>query len=810
LYSIRTLDTQGEFFVKTLKTKLLLQTMILCGISCVPIAALADASGAASEANVISPASSSTLISVGEVSAGAGSQYRSKKHKKNIKTLSSTLHVIHINRQQIENSVPPGGSIAYALKNVPGVQVQGYGGPNGAQRNEIRINGVTAGWTGTGSNPERNAIQFNFDGIPQNDPYADWEGFETSTVPIASIFQSIKVTQGPGNPASRFYDALGGTVDLIPWQPAKRASAMISAGGASFASYHANATIQTGDLDGWRTVISGGYTKSESFRTNNYHGGGQGSAIYLKTEHKVLHGDGLFSFGGYFSNIEEYRPKKLPIYNISGVTVNGINVPGEYYSQQEQGYYYNLPNSLYYKQVQGHVYMTWVRFMLHLTKNLQVTNTVWYRFGHRMHDVVDNYIYGSYSEDYHVDRNEFGDKLAFEYLLPENTVKFGLSYITMRTAHHQWGYDANPSVGGWSDPTYIRDLIYNWENASPYIQDTIRPFKWIRITPGLMLENYEYRWIDNSLSAIPFGDPYLSSNLALYPTGGTVPGLPNNSLFIEPNKQVSYNNLDPSVGVNVRFTPHMAGYFTWAIHHTTPQEGAFWGNSAGDVPQNAVRVNSFIGGLRFVKGDYQAELSAFYQRFKNQFVLNSNSYDGATVDTLSKLSSTYNGVNLSLSYQPEMGFDALLNATVQHDYYNTYTNKNGSTYGLPISNVPTYTIYTSIGYGWYMYRTDWRVRLADSYSGGYNMFNGATSLPTTVRWGGHNVVNFMASASTMAFDKSIPGLEKTKFIFGIDNLLNRKYESITELNKESGNTPLGYFAFPGAPLSVFGSVSMQF
>jgi len=759
--------------------------------------------------NQVEAKTTSDPINVGEVSSGYGPAV-STVTKRNKKVLDSSLRKFHITHQEIEESVPAGGSIVYALRNVPGVQIQGYGGPNGAQRNEIRINGVTAGWTGTGSNPERDAIQFNIDGIPQNDPYADWEGFETSTIPIASIFQSVDVTQGPGNPVDRFYDSLGGTVNLVPWQPSKRPSERVSVGGGSFSSYHADTTLQTGDIDGWRTVLSGGYTRSESFRTSDYHGGSQGSAVYLKTEHSIIHGAGLFSLGGYFSNVEEYRPKRLPIYNIPGVTVNGINVPGAYFSQQSQGYYYNLPNSLYYKQVQGHVYMIWSKLKAQLTRKLTAKNTVWYRFGHRLHYVPDNYIYGSYSEYYHVNRTTFGDRLVMTYNLPWNLVQFGVNYITMRSHHSQWGFDSTPSIGGFEDPTYIRDLIYNWQNVSPFIQDKIRPLRWLTITPGLMLEHYNYRWIDNSASAIPAGDPYLSSNLQLYPTGAVTTGIPNNSLFLEPNKQVTYNNIEPSIGINARIMPHLAAYFTWAVHHTTPQEGAFWGNLPSDVPEKPVRVESYIGGFKYVNGDYYADLSGFYQKFKNQFVLNSNSYDGATVDTLSRLSTTYNGINFHAQYMPEMGFDAIVNATIQHDYYNKYTNENGTGYGLPVSNIPTYILGLSVGYRWFALDTAWRVALNDNYTGGYSMFNGATSLPTTIRWGGHNELNLFANADTTKFNHVVPGLEKLKFSIGIQNLLDRKYESITVLEKESGNTPLGYFAFPGAPLAVFGGVSAEF
>ncbi len=753
--------------------------------------------------------SAQSSVNVGEVSRG--NIYASTKEKKEKAKLHSTLHVIHITREQINNTVPPGGSIAFALKNVPGVQIQGYGGTAGAQRDQIRLNGVTAGWTGTGSNPERNALQFNFDGIPMNDPYADWEGFETSTVPISAIFSGVKVTQGPGNPASRYYDALGGTIDLIPWAPSSRPSASVSIGGGSYGSYNASAVLQTGSLDGWKTVLAGGYTRSGTFLKSNgfLNDDSQGSAIYLKTKRSILNNAGTFSIGGYFSNIEEYRPNGTPVYNTPGVTINGDGQPGAYFSQQAQGYYYTLPNTTYFKNVQGHVYMTWARLMEHLTSNLQVTDTAYYRFGHRIHNVNNYYYYDAYAEWYHVDRDEFGNRLAFKYKLPNNLIKFGLNYITMRTKHAQTGYSVYPAYGGPQDPTYIRHLIYNWENFAPYIQDKISLLNGdLTIVPGLMLENYDYRWIDDSASSIPQGDPYLT------PTGpsGVIPEkLSTNALFQIPNKHVAYNNLEPSIGLNYKFIPHTAFYFSWAEHHTSPQEGAFWSPNSYQVPESPITVHSYIGGFRYLNGPFSASVSGFLQHYKNEFLLTQTAYEGGLVENISKLSATYNGVNVSFGYHPQEGFNALVNASFQHDYYNKYTPSNGvSYYGLPTSNVSNFILHTSLGYDWFSDQTAWRVSLVDDYDGPKPLFNENTGIPTTVKWGGHNVLNLYGSAKTTIFNRDIPNLKYLEFTLGVDNLLNRKYESVISIGSYAPKQPATFIGLAGEPLSVYGSLTARF
>ncbi len=755
--------------------------------------------------------SGSPAVNVGEVSRGESvvEQTRKKREEK----LHSTLHSVHITKKEIENTVPPGGNIVFALKNVPGVQIQGYGGTAGAQRDQIRLNGVTAGWTGTGSNPERNAIQFTFDGVPMNDPYADWEGFETSTIPISAIFSGVKVILGPGNPASRYYDSVGGTIELQTWQPTPKSSAEISVGGGSFNSYNASAILQTGDIDGWRTVISGGYTRSGSFlhSTGQLVNNSQGSALYVKTKRNILNNAGTFSLAGYFSNIEEYRPTSVPVYNTAGDSIYGANIPGPYFSQQSQGFYYMLPNSVRYKNVQGHVYMVWSRLREHLTKRLSVCDLAYYRFGHRIHDRITHYYYDAYAEWYHVDRDEFGDRLSFRYNLPNNLVKFGLSYITMRTKHGQQGYSVDPAYGGPFDPTYIRHLIYNWENFAPYIQDKISLFHHrLTIVPGLMLEHYNYRWINDSAASIPQGDVYLT------PTGpsGVIPTslhLSTNALFSAPNKHVQYNNFEPSIGVNYTFVKHLAGFFTWAEHHTTPQEGAFWGAEPYTVPEAPVTVHSYIGGLRYVNGAMSASLVGFYQHYSNQFLLTETAYEGGLVENISKLSATYNGVDVSLDYQPQYGFSASINATVQHDYYNKYVGSNGiAHYGLPISNVANYTLFGTVGYSWFSNDTSWRVNLTDSYDGAKPLFDENTGLPTDVKWGGHNVLSLFASAKTARFDHDFPGLKYLEGTLSVDNLLGRNYESVVALGSIAPHTPETVFGLAGQPFAVFGSITAKF
>ena len=72
------------------------------------------------------------------------------------------------------------------------------------------------------------------------------------------------------------------------------------------------------------------------------------------------------------------------------------------------------------------------------------------------------------------------------------------------------------------------------------------------------------------------------------------------------------------------------------------------------------------------------------------------------------------------------------------------------------------------------------------------------------------MLSLYASARTALFNHDISGLRYLKFTLAIDNLLDRKYESIISIGKISGDTPQTFYGIAGAPLAVYGSVTAAF
>jgi iron complex outermembrane receptor protein len=84
--------------------------------------------------------------------------------------------------------------------------------------------------------------------------------------------------------------------------------------------------------------------------------------------------------------------------------------------------------------------------------------------------------------------------------------------------------------------------------------------------------------------------------------------------------------------------------------------------------------------------------------------------------------------------------------------------------------------------------------------------------PTNQTINAYNIVNLSASYKTFALNHIIPGVKETDFNFGVYNLLNRKYESDIYL-ATGGYNPQeepSLFAYAGAPLQVFGGLTVKF
>ncbi|MBU2844052.1 TonB-dependent receptor plug domain-containing protein [Acidithiobacillus thiooxidans] len=195
-------------------------------------------------------------INIGEVNGQSSTAEKNKKDNKKV-DLKSPVQTVHITQRDIEDNTPSGGSMAEAIAaTTPGFQARRTGTASGANRYQIRLNGIQIGFDETGQ-AEMNGNQILMDGIPLNNPLASYHGFSTAELPISSMFSGINVVYGPGTAKQHWFDSMGGTIDFRTKSSGENPSAFVDIGAGSFNAYNASTGISTGSIDGWKTYIAG-------------------------------------------------------------------------------------------------------------------------------------------------------------------------------------------------------------------------------------------------------------------------------------------------------------------------------------------------------------------------------------------------------------------------------------------------------------------------------------------------------------------------------------------------------------------------
>lgn len=723
----------------------------------------------------------------------------------NSKLAKSVQNKVSIGKKSISRLVAPGGSMTEALVNkVPGFQAHPVGSYSGASRYQIRINGTQIGFDAVGT-PEIDGIQILLDGVPLNNPTSAFHGFETNQLPISSMFSAINVVQGPGTAENHWYDSMGGTINFHTLAPTNKASLSINLGGGSFDSYSASTEIQTGSLAGWKTLLSAGYTRTSGIRTGpTAIGPTQASAFLLKTSKSF--NSSKFTAGLYVAHAQEHRAHDLPVYPISGVTTNGYQVPGPLLSEQTTGQYYTPSTDLWSKQQNYVTDVFYLRLINKLSSISQLNETIWYRHGDRNKIAINNYnttnTSGPNVFNFDPTSNNFGAKVVLSLKLPLNVIKFGGYYQITHTHSQLLGYNSfqNPSINPFdSQPDFYRNYTTNWSSANGFIQDAFSPVKWLNITPGINIENFNVD-VTNKAGAY-FNQLYPNDSTAFV---STIPG-----------QSGHFTKVAPSVGVNTDIVNGIHAFFIWSRNFQT-QTGPAYGVGASDPivpPSQPAEINSYIGGLKGHEKNIYWQLSGFHNELSNlavQFVQAINQ-----IVTVEPASETINGVNFLFGYKQPIGFDAYTSDSIQHATESTLNSSGIPLINVPMTGTPTYNLGFTAGYNWFKFGTDWGIAITDRYQSATYIASNITSAPTSIKLpkSAVNLLNLTLSAKTTLFNNVVPGVKNAVFKFQAYNLLNRKYNTMgyQTAGGEYGPSSTGaILAQPGSPLAVYGSVRFLF
>ncbi|PKY11559.1 hypothetical protein B1757_03915 [Acidithiobacillus marinus] len=187
-------------------------------------------------------------VNVGEVNKN--SEYQETV----IPTVPSQKKIFHsayseklITKGQIA-ALGPMANSAEILSVAPGVHVVGSYGNTGATKMQININGIKQGWGHLKGDVSGHSIMVTFDGIPMNDPATGL--WQSPQVNQPSLLSGVSVVYGPGNPAQRWYNNLGGAINFLPLQPTRKAGAEIGMGERSKMKCNTSGRRQTEVRDG--------------------------------------------------------------------------------------------------------------------------------------------------------------------------------------------------------------------------------------------------------------------------------------------------------------------------------------------------------------------------------------------------------------------------------------------------------------------------------------------------------------------------------------------------------------------------------
>lgn len=742
-------------------------------------------------------------VSVGEVSASAqGRSYLGSHQAKGLTqahNFTSGQSIKVLGKEQIAAAGPLGGS-AQALSYAPGVGVTGFGS-TGATKTSISINGIKQGWSGyTSGQIDNGSLSVEFDGVPMVDPGTGL--WQSSLVPQNSILQGIQITYGPGNPRDRWYNNIGGQIDLVPLQPTAGPGADISLTYGSYDSKDVSFDVRTGDIHGWSTILAAGIGSSNSYREspNGFDNPSNSYAWFFKTRKTFSNGD--FSLGAYLAKGAGFRPVPIPVEPIAGVTETGA--PGSpLYSQPTSGFYSSLPNNVWNKLDTNQIWMIYSKLNVALDRYLGFHNMIWYRHGQRLHQHYNDYGLTNPANLYEYNNphdDVYGDKLWFSVSLPYNELSVGGYFLHSRYNTRNSFY--NPSDGGSiaiPNAKYRSDY-FDQTFLAAFVQDRIHPTKNLDITPGV-------RFINLKTNYTPAGPADFPGAYA------TDPGHDQGQL---PAASTQFSEVEPSVDLNWRALHWLAAFANYAQTYKEPQFGGGGGLFQSQAPiYNLEKGTDYNAGIKlhFVDLPYLhnflATVSYYHLHYANQYIplfnANGDFIGDANGDSL------YHGFNIAVDDDLLYNLHVFANANFEQAHFNHYVTSGTSYEGLPVSNVPDQTFNIGASYRYFLAGILIEPRLWYQYVGAQALFDSNTGTPSTTQMPSYGTLN-------LGIDSTIPmrghsSLRSIDVSFNVLNLTNKHYNEVEYISSGGllGGASQGQIlALPGAPLTAYISISAHF
>ncbi|HVC48245.1 MAG TPA: TonB-dependent receptor [Terracidiphilus sp.] len=766
-----------------------------------------------------------------------------------------TLRVL--DRKQLDAGGPLAGG-AQMIQSTPGANVVGYG-ETGSTKYSVLLNGIQQGWAGEATSfTAPGSLGITFDGVPVSDPATGL--WQSATMPQNLVMQNLAVTYGPGQPMDRWYNNIGGSVEFTPVQPTVSRHASLELTEGPYGQQNFAFVANTGNLNGWETVLGGGLGRGDSYLQgpDGFGNHAKNGSVFGKTLKSFSAGS--IVLGVFYAKSGGFRPTVIPTTDVGLVEPNGTD-----FSQQTSGFYNVLPYSAYNKDDTNEMFLAYGRENLFLSSKSTLQNVTWFnhirRFHHRTQDALST---GPQVDEWNNPHsNIFGDQVNMSVALPLNTVNFG-GYL-LHEIYDSHNIFFNPADGGDGAKQIVgvgskfRSGYFQQDNVTFYAQDDFHPIPRVHIVPGVRVDgfgtdysNQAYRNFSLSAGVIPSTHCSLYSDVngaasdpffdIFSPDRLNADGTPNLKPTTNAKDQgsicgehASKGSVEPSIDASYTPMDWLTVYGGYDTSYRSPALGGGGGMFQSVDPAYYILAKgaySQVGAKVHFKhapglGNFITGVDFFHLNYTNQEL----DYETATgVTGTAGGNSTYHGVDWFFDADPSSNMHFFLNFAGETANFTTYVLGNtiaacgtpsnpasGCTFynNLPVSYVPNVTLNTGFYYG--IQRNGHEMlepRFWVESIGSQHLWSNNTGEPTAQTMGSYTTANLSLTAPI--------SFEKQSFNLKLDmlNLANSKYNQwgyissggyFGALAPDQNNVPSGYInAYPGAPRAVYGTLTYQF
>ncbi len=721
-----------------------------------------------------------------------------------------------IDRQQMDIAGPVAGA-AQILATAPGANVTGYGN-TGATKYTIMLNGIDQGWGGYGGYTGGGSLSITFDGVPIADPATGL--WQSPTIPETAMIQNVDVTYGPGAAADRWYTNIGGQVEFTPVEPTVKPHIAVITSYGSFFQKDMVVNATSGIFHGWSTAASVGGDTGNDFRRSpdGFKNPAKDIAVYLKTVHAFE--EGSFELGGYYAHSGGYRSQVIPTTANPGITIDGQAGSLEY-SQPTSGFYSTLSYVDYNKYDTNDMALIYSRQSVRLDPTLTFDNLGWFmridRTHHRINDVYSPGPQLMEWNDPHTDT--VGDRVGFSKVLPMNTIKGGGYYI--HALYNSRNNFFNPANGGSKTTANIggkvRSGYFDQDDFTIFLQDDFRPTSKLHITPGIRYSGFQVNYSNHALQDFKFASGVVlhNSDCANFYQQTTPAGANTKDQGANCGAQENRSGMEPSADVEYLVMPWLTIYGGYQEALKSPQMGGGGGlfQSVDPSSYHLARQRFYQGGFKIhnegtgVLNSFLFGANFYHQRYSNQEI----DVSLANGDTIANSgTSSYHGVNLYVDDDPIAKLHIFANASVERAIYTNYVTGaptvalGGTAYnGLPVAYVPNSTLNAGAYYQFNVMKVPVQPMFSLQYTGRQAIFDNSVALPSS---------KTMSNFTTANAGFKVP-LKHTDIGLNALNIFRNRYNEYEYVS--SGGyfgTPTGGYilAYPGAPASVYGTITAHF